>query len=260
MRFLIAVTCFCFVVQYVRGLPVTPAKVKSDDKHEVNSDNNEAPENLENILEYERYLKEVVNALESDPEFRQKLDKATEIDIRTGKIAQELEYVNHQVRTKLDEIKRQELDRLRSLATRQFELSNDIDREHLKIPEHVDHDNKHTFEIEDLKKLILKTSEDLAEADKKRRDEFKQYELQKEFEKHEKINELDDEHKKQYEKEIQEQQEKHNKHEKVHHPGNKAQLEEVWEKQDHMEGMEFDPKTFFMMHGLLIYLIIAYTK
>lgn len=40
-------------------------------------------------------------------------------------------------------------------------------------PKHVDHENPHTFEIEDLKKLIHKTSEDLAEADKKRREEFK---------------------------------------------------------------------------------------
>lgn len=57
----------------------------------------------------------------------------------------------------------------------QYELSNDLDRDHLKISDnrHVDHENPHTFEIEDLKKLIHKTSEDLAEADKKRREEFK---------------------------------------------------------------------------------------
>lgn len=57
----------------------------------------------------------------------------------------------------------------------QYELTNDIDRDHLKIDdhEHLDHDNEHTFEIEDLKKLILKTSQDLAEADKQRREEFK---------------------------------------------------------------------------------------
>lgn len=50
-----------------------------------------------------------------------------------------------------------------------------MDRDHLKIadPRHLDHENEHTFEIEDLKKLIKKTSEDLAEADKKRREEFK---------------------------------------------------------------------------------------
>lgn len=55
---------------------------------------------------------------------------------------------------------------------------------------------------------------------------FQEYELQKEFEKREKMREMDEEHRKQYEEEIRRQQSKHNKHEKVHHPGNKAQLEE----------------------------------
>lgn len=110
--------------------------------------------------------------------------------------------MDHRVRTKLDEIKRQEMERLRLAAMRQvisicdaeeksqfqvdadfnrisflsqFELTNDIDREHLKIsePQHIDHQNEHTFEIEDLKKLIQKTSEDLAKADAERRKEFK---------------------------------------------------------------------------------------
>lgn len=35
----------------------------------------------------------------------------------------------------------------------------------------------------------------------------------------------------------------------LHHPGSKQQLEEVWEKQDHMEQQQFEPKAFFMMHG-----------
>lgn len=33
-------------------------------------------------MEYHRYLKEVVDALESDPQFRDKLEKAQEADIR----------------------------------------------------------------------------------------------------------------------------------------------------------------------------------
>lgn len=33
-------------------------------------------------MEYDRYLKEVVQALESDPQFRQKLEKAEDTDIR----------------------------------------------------------------------------------------------------------------------------------------------------------------------------------
>lgn len=38
---------------------------------------------------------------------------------------------------------------------------------------------------------------------------------------------------------------------KIHHPGSKKQLEEVWEKQDEMEGENFNPRTFFAMHGIL---------
>lgn len=78
---------------------------------------------------------------------------------QSGKIADELEYVNHHVRTKLDEIKRTELERLRHLATKEYELRHGMDTEHLKIPpEHVDLSNPHTFEIEDLRKLILKVT------------------------------------------------------------------------------------------------------
>lgn len=160
--------------------------------------------------------------LESDKEFRKKLDSASEADIRTGKIAQELELVDHNVRSKLDELKRNELERLRGLARHYYELTNEIDREHLKIAEHLDHSNQHTFEIEDLKKLILKTSEDLAEADRRRRQEFKEYELQKEFEKQEKLRSMDETHKKEFEEELKKQQKKHDDHPKVHHPGSKV--------------------------------------
>lgn len=35
-------------------------------------------------MEYHRYLKEVINALESDTEFRDKLEKAEEVDFRVS--------------------------------------------------------------------------------------------------------------------------------------------------------------------------------
>jgi len=169
---------------------------------------------------------------------------------QSGKIAQELDYVNHHVRTKLDEIKRREVERLRELANQAYELSNDIDRKHLKVSQHLDHDNEHTFEIEDLRKLIQKTSDDLAEADRKRRGEFKEYEMQKEFEREAQKKEMDEESRKKFETELKEKEEKHKDHEKLHHPGNKAQLEDVWEKQDHMDKNDFDPKTFFSIHDV----------
>lgn len=80
--------------------------------------------------------------------------------MQSGKIAQELKFVDHKVRTKLDELKREELERLRHLATKEYNLMNNLDLEHLKIAEHLDHSNKHTFEIDDLKKLIAKVMRD----------------------------------------------------------------------------------------------------
>ncbi|XP_058461233.1 nucleobindin-2 [Malaya genurostris] len=246
---MIGVLLITFVLGSALSLPVVTQKAKTEKQDEEQAKDSNV-EHFENVIEYNKYLQEVVKVLESDPAFREKLDKAVESDIRSGKIAQELEYVNHNVRSRLDELKRIELQRLRELATKQFELTNEIDRDHIKIAEHLDHENQHTFEIEDLKKLILKTSQDLSENDRRRREEFKQYELQKEFEKQEALRQLDEEHRKKYEEELKKQQEKHENHEKIHHPGNKAQLEEVWEKQDHMNGQDFDPKTFFMLHDI----------
>ena len=125
-------------------------------------------------IEYNRYLQEVVQVLESDPEFRKKLENADVDAIRDGTIAHELEFVNHGVRTKLDDIKRKELERLRHLAVRQNEISQGIDKKHMKIPQHLEIQSP-KFEIDDLKKLIKSTTKDLEEADKKRREDFKRY-------------------------------------------------------------------------------------
>lgn len=200
-------------------------------------------------MEYHRYLKEVVQALESDSEFRAKLEKANEDDIRTGKIAHELQFVDHKVRTKLDELKREELERLRHLATKEHNLMNGLDIDHLKIAEHLDHSNTHTFEMDDLKKLIAKTTKDLEDADRRRQEQFKEYQMQKKFQEEQKMKDMKEEEKKKYE-ELEAMKKKHKDHKPLHHPGSKQQLEEVWEKQDHMEDQEFNPKTFFYLHDL----------
>ena len=61
----------------------------------------------------------------------------------------------------------------------------------------------------------MQTTADLAEADKKRREEFKEYEMQKEFEKQEQLKALDEEHRKEMEKQIEEKEKKHKEHEPV---------------------------------------------
>jgi len=201
-------------------------------------------------LEYNKYLQEVVQILESDPEFRKKLETAKVDEIRDGTIAKELEFLNHGVRSKLDEIKRGELERLRHLAQKQYEMSQGIDRKHMKIPQHLE--IKHpSFEVADLQKLIKQTTDDLEEADKQRRDDFKKYEMEKKFEKDMRLNAINDtQERKVVQEEMEKLEGKHRDHEKLKHPMTKDQLEEVWEDQDHMDKQDWDPKTFFAMHDL----------
>jgi len=201
-------------------------------------------------LEYNKYLQEVVQILESDPEFRKKLESAKVDEIRDGTIAKELEFLNHGVRSKLDEAKRGELERLRHLAQKQYEMSQGIDRKHMKIPQHLE--IKHpSFEVADLQKLIKQTTDDLEEADKQRREEFKRYEMEKKFEKEMRLNAINDtQERKAVQEEMEKMEAKHRQHEKINHPMTKDQLEEVWEEQDHMAKEDWDPKTFFAMHDL----------
>ncbi|KAL0118356.1 hypothetical protein PUN28_009180 [Cardiocondyla obscurior] len=241
-----------FLVVLIIQISVAPPVEKKDEgyKDKENEVDDSDYANPEYQMEYHRYLKEVVQALESDPEFRVKLEKASEEDIRTGRIAHELQFVNHQVRTKLDELKREELERLRHLATKEHNLINNLELDHLNTAEHLDHSNTHTFEINDLKKLIAKTTKDLSEADQRRRQQFKEYEMQKKFEEEQKMKGMKEQERKKYEEELEALKKKHKDHKPLHHPGSKQQLEEVWEKQDHMEDQDFDPKTFFHLHDL----------
>ena len=55
-------------------------------------------------LEYNKYLVEVVNILENDPEFSRKMQEANDEDIKDGTIARELEFLSHGVRCQLSNI------------------------------------------------------------------------------------------------------------------------------------------------------------
>lgn len=107
MNNLLVISCICLLLHTV----VAPPPRRPDNEVKKEPESNEKDELEDFGLEYNRYLKEVVELLESDSEFKKKLEDAQEADIRSGKIANELEFVDHKVRTKLDEVKRQELER-----------------------------------------------------------------------------------------------------------------------------------------------------
>ena len=60
--------------------------------------------------------------MEEDHEFTKKMENVSADHIKSGLIAQELNFVNHKIRTKLDELKRIEIDRLRKLAKKEHDL------------------------------------------------------------------------------------------------------------------------------------------
>ncbi|XP_053298530.1 nucleobindin-2a [Pleuronectes platessa] len=213
----------------------------------------EPPASVDTGLHYDRYLREVIDFLEKDQHFRDKLHNTDMEDIKAGKLAKELDFVSHHVRTKLDELKRQEVNRLRTLikAKQDIEGGNDIAVDHqalLKQFEYLNHMNPHTFEVDDLDRLIKSATNDLENFDKDRHEEFKQYEMMKEHDRREHLKTLDEEERVKEEEHYEEMKKKHADHPKVNHPGSQNQLKEVWEDADGLDPEDFDPKTFFKLH------------
>ncbi|XP_067285027.1 nucleobindin-1 [Pseudorasbora parva] len=210
-------------------------------------------ENVDTGLYYDRYLREVIEVLETDPHFREKLQTANTEDIKNGRLSKELDLVGHHVRTRLDELKRQEVSRLRMLLKAKLDSTNmqSVQMDHaslLKQFEHLDPHNQNTFEAKDLELLIATATKDLENYDAERHEEFKRYEMLKEHERREYLKSLDQEKREKEEKRIEELKEKHRKHPKVNAPGSVDQLREVWEETDGLDPQEFNPKTFFKLH------------
>ena len=66
--------------------------------------------------------------------------------------------------------------------------------------------------------VSLQTTQDLEVVDKRRRNDFKEYEMEKEFEYQEKLRDLPDDRRQQEQQQHQDLQKKHKQHEKINHP------------------------------------------
>ncbi|XP_024150545.1 nucleobindin-2a [Oryzias melastigma] len=246
-------SCCALLLMLQPSLDAVPISIDKTKVKEPEQKPEEPPANVDTGLHYDRYLREVIDFLEKDQHFREKLHNTDMEDIKQGKLAKELDFVSHHVRTKLDELKRQEVNRLRTLikAKQDIEGGNDIAVDHqalLKQFEYLNHMNPHTFEVEDLDRLIQSATKDLENYDKERHEEFKKYEMMKEHDRQEHLKTLNEEERKKEEEHYEEMRKKHADHPKVNHPGSENQLKEVWEEADGLDPEDFDPKTFFNLH------------
>ncbi|XP_066484845.1 nucleobindin-2 isoform X1 [Tiliqua scincoides] len=243
--------CVLLLTYLVIALEAVPIDI---DKTKVKEDVESAKiDNPDTGLYYDAYLRQVIDVLETDKHFREKLQSADIEEIKSGKLSKELDLVSHHVRTRLDELKRQEVARLRMLIKAKIDSFQDSGIDHqalLKQFEHLNHQNPHTFEAKDLDMLIKAATHDLENYDKTRHEEFKKYEMMKEHERREYLKTLDEEKRHQEEAKFEEMKKKHGNHPKVNHPGSKDQLKEVWEESDGLDPNDFDPKTFFKLHDV----------
>lgn len=235
-----------FIIALIGSIVAPPPKNR--DKAELNDKWKYNTEGLSKEQaqdqEYFRYLTQVVSELEKDPEFKKKLSNASEEDIRSGKLADHIHIVDPSIRQKLDEVKRLEVEYQRDLLRQEKDHMQGIERNYWNPIHHTDQDS---FGPEDLRKLLSKHNDMMNEQDEQRKKEFKDYEMKKEHERREKMKNMTAEERKQTEEDYKGHHE-NNKHEKMHEPGHKAQLEEVWEKEDGLDPDSFDPKTFFNLH------------
>ncbi|XP_053138805.1 nucleobindin-2 isoform X2 [Hemicordylus capensis] len=239
-----------YLVITLEAVPIDVDKTKVQEEEHVES---AKVDNPDTGLYYDAYLRQVIDVLETDQHFREKLQTADIDEIKSGKLSKELDLVSHHVRTKLDELKRQEVARLRMLIKAKIDSFQDSGIDHqalLKQFEHLNHQNPHTFEAKDLDMLIKAATNDLENYDKTHHEEFKKYEMMKEHERREYLKSLDEEKRRQEESKYEEMKKKHGNHPKVNHPGSKDQLKEVWEEADGLDPNDFDPKTFFKLHDV----------
>jgi len=90
----------------------------------------------------------------------------------------------------------------------------------------------------------------LEELDRKRRRDFKQYEMEKEIHYRDTLQNMTADQKHDAERKHDEEKRKHQQHAHINAPGSKHQFEEVWEEQDHMRKEDFNPQVFFQMHDI----------
>jgi len=118
------------------------------------------------------------------------------------------------------------------------------------LPQHIDHKGTETFGQDDLERLIKHASKDLDEIDRQREQQFKEYEMRKEYERRAELAKKTADERSQAEAVHREALEKKKHHPKVNHPGSVDQMEEVWEDVDHLEAEQFNPKAFFQLHDI----------
>ncbi|KAG9510537.1 Exportin-2, partial [Fragariocoptes setiger] len=214
-------------------------------------------------LHYGKYLTEVVKALEKDRHFTETIKSMGVEDIKSGKVAEQLKHVHEDVRKRLNELKGLEIARLAELATRKNEINQFGETYHgagqrrwrtlggssSSVTEHLGTHGNY-FDTADLHKLMVATTNHLEKFDKEGHEQFRKYEMEKEYQFQERLKQMNETERQEAIKAREELLKKHDQHDRVHRPGSEGHFRQVWKDKDHLPEQEFNPNTFFSLSDI----------
>ena len=109
--------------------------------------------NIYSGLFYDAYLQEVIKVLEKDEEFRKKMENVNFEDVKIATFSKELNNVAKHVRDELDNLKRNEVNRIRKLLKAKARMDEGKPVNHKQLIEnvagHIDHFNPNNFQAAD---------------------------------------------------------------------------------------------------------------
>ena len=162
------------------------------------------PALIDTGLFYDEYLQAVIKILEKDDNLRLKMEEGDLSHLKIGSLTEfdEINELAQHLRDELDDLKRSEVERLRKLLKAQNKLNagKKVNVAQLveEVTGHIDA-SKADFGLKDLNRLITRVAHDMENFDEKRHIKFKEYEMHKVLEREEKMKDMNDYEKKQFE-------------------------------------------------------------
>lgn len=205
-------------------------------------------------LEYHSYLEEISRILEEDKLFKATIKLYDKDDIRYGKVASRIEYVEEKFRNELDLAKAVQLKNFFRNKMKEMEKKNGKkykEDEFIQLKNPMGHLPKHLGSYEprfgdsDLHRLMTNALMDLERIREERKVVYRTNRLEEESKFQERIASMNDLQKQDAIKQRQKMKEMHDRYSKVHEPGSQQHFEEIWVKKNKLRREDFDPKLFF---------------
>lgn len=242
---ILTVLYLILLFQTLHGVPL-----RGDDG--ASADQNKSKSNLNPILKskhrseqqiqadskYERYAQELINSLGTDEELKKKLGVNGVGSLPDAKLFQKLAQESPDIRTKLDELKRNFVEQQR-VDQRMKQLNKN------GIPNDLDVNSMKEYQRH-IKESLPKNNR-MKAIDEMRKKAFVRAEMKQKLKEREKFRDLDESERINAENNFR-QHNRVKEKSKINHPGSLNQLEEVWSAQDGFEKSEFNARTFFLLH------------